>query len=164
MWIGASIHSGDRKFYVPEDYPLNAAGCGVDPDGKRYIRVKGVRWYTNLDIKQRHDEMILVKRYNPDTYPSFDNYEAINIDFTADIPCDFAGAMGVPITFLDRYSPDQFEILNANDFRKSEDVPIKAHGLIKDKDGAIGGKPKYARILIRNKHPETPKEENSYGN
>lgn len=164
MWIGASIHSGDRKFYVPDDYPLNAAGCGVDPDGKRYIRVKGVRWYTNLDIKQRHDEMILVKRYNPDTYPSFDNYEAINIDFTADIPCDFAGAMGVPITFLDRYSPDQFEILNANDFRKSEDVPIKAHGLIKDKDGAIGGKPKYARILIRNKHPETPKEENSYGN
>ena len=61
LWIGASIHSGDRKFYVPDDYPLNAAGCGVDEDGRRFIRVKGVRWYTNLDLKQRHEEMILVK-------------------------------------------------------------------------------------------------------
>lgn len=82
MWIGASIHSGDRKFYVPEDYPLNAAGCGVDSDGKRYIRVKGVRWYTNLDIKQRHDEIILVKRYSPDAYVSYDNYDAINVNKT----------------------------------------------------------------------------------
>lgn len=60
VWIGASIHSGDRKFYVPDDYPLNASGCGVDEDGRRFIRVKGVRWYTNLDIRQRHEEMILV--------------------------------------------------------------------------------------------------------
>lgn len=65
VWIGASIHSGDRKFYVPDDYPLNASGCGVDEDGRRFIRVKGVRWYTNLDIRQRHEEMILVKKYAP---------------------------------------------------------------------------------------------------
>ena len=68
MWIGASIHSGDRKFYVPDDYPLNAAGCGVDDDGRRFIRVKGVRWYTNLDIKQRHEELILVRKYDPETH------------------------------------------------------------------------------------------------
>lgn len=111
MWIGASIHSGDRKFYVPEDYPLNAAGCGVDSDGKRYIRVKGVRWYTNLDIKQRHDEIILVKRYSPDAYVSYDNYDAINVNKTEDIPCDYSGIMGVPITFMDKYNPDQFEII-----------------------------------------------------
>ena len=61
MWIGPSIHSGDRAFYVPDDYPLNAAGCGVDEEGRKYIRVKGVRWYTNLDVKQRHEELILVK-------------------------------------------------------------------------------------------------------
>ena len=111
VWIGASIHSGDRKFYVPEDYPLNAAGCGVDETGRKFIRVKGVRWYTNLDLKQRHEEMILVKRYNEEEYPYYDNYDAINVGKTADIPCDFSGLMGVPITFLDKYSPDQFEII-----------------------------------------------------
>lgn len=111
MWIGASIHSGDRKFYVPDDYPLNAAGCGVDEDGRRFIRVKGVRWYTNLDLRQRHEELILAKRYDPNTYPKYDNYDAINVNKTADIPCDYDGVMGVPITFLDKYSPDQFEII-----------------------------------------------------
>ena len=94
VWIGASIHSGDRKFYVPDDYPLNAAGCGIDEDGRRFIRVKGIRWYTNLDIKQRHEEMILVQRYTPEKYAHFDNYDAINIDATADIPCDYEGVMG----------------------------------------------------------------------
>lgn len=79
VWIGASIHSGDRKFYVPDDYPLNAAGCGVDEDGHRFIRVKGVRWFTNLDLKQRHEELILVRRYNPDDYPPFDNYKGIPV-------------------------------------------------------------------------------------
>ncbi len=111
MWIGASIHSGDRKFYVPDDYPLNAAGCGVDDDGRRFIRVKGVRWYTNLDIKQRHEELILVRKYDPETYPHYDNYDAINVNKTADIPCDYAGVMGVPITFMDKYCPEQFEIV-----------------------------------------------------
>lgn len=158
VWIGASIHSGDRKFYVPDDYPLNAAGCGIDEDGRRFIRVKGVRWYTNLDIKQRHEELILVKRYTPEAYPRFDNYDAINVDKTVDIPCDYAGAMGVPITFLDKYSPDQFEILDARDIAKSDKQRKKSTLLIKDADSAISGKPKYARIAIRNKHPEQPKE------
>ena len=111
VWIGASIHSGDRAFYVPDDYPLNAAGCGVDETGRKFIRVKGIRWYTNLDLKQRHEEMILVKRYNEADYPKYDNYDAINVGKTAEIPCDYEGLMGVPITFLDRYSPDQFEIV-----------------------------------------------------
>ena len=111
LWIGPSIHSGDRKFNVPDDYPLNAAGCGIDEDGRRFIRVKGVRWFTNLDFKQRHDELILVKRYNPADNRKYDNYDAINVGATADIPCDYAGVMGVPITFLDKYCPDQFEIV-----------------------------------------------------
>ena len=112
VWIGASIHSGDRAFFVPDDYPLEAAGCGIDEQtGRKFIRVKGVRWYTNLDIKQRHEEMILVKRYNPEDYPHYDNYDAINVNVTADIPYDYAGIMGVPITFMDKYNPDQFEIL-----------------------------------------------------
>ena len=154
LWLGPSITSGDRKFNVPDDYPLNAAGCGIDEQGKRFIRVKGVRWFTNLEHNRRHEIFDLVCRYSPDNYPRYDNYDAINVDKTSDIPCDYAGAMGVPITFLDKYNPDQFEILNANDFRKNNCIPFKPHGLIKDKDGTINGKTTYVRILIRNKHPQ----------
>lgn len=111
IWVGPSIHSGDRKFNVPDDYPLTAAGCGIDPDGRKWVRVKGVRWFTNLDFRQRHEEMILVKRYDPELYPTYANYDAIEVSKTSDIPCDYAGLMGVPITFLDKYSPDQFEII-----------------------------------------------------
>ncbi len=91
MWLGASIHSGDRKFYVPDDYPLNAAGCGIDKGGRKYIRVKGVRWFTNLDYARRHEELVLYKRYhgNEDQYPKYDNYDAINVDKVSDIPCDY---------------------------------------------------------------------------
>lgn len=111
MWIGPSISSGDRKFYVPDDYPLNAAGCGVDSDGKRFIRVKGVRWFTNLDHNKRHEDLDLVCRYTEDEYPTFDNFDAIEVGKTSDIPYDYDGIMGVPITFLDKYNPGQFEIL-----------------------------------------------------
>ena len=111
MWIGPSIHSGDRAFYVPDDYPLEAAGCGIDELGLKYIRVKGVRWYTNLDIKQRHEELILAKRYKAEDYPKYVNYDAIEISSVSDIPCDYPNEMGVPITFLDKYNPEQFEIL-----------------------------------------------------
>ena len=111
MWIGPSISSGDRRFYVPDDYPLNAAGCGVDFDGKRFIRVKGVRWFTNLDHNKRHEDLDLVCRYTEDEYPTFDNFDAIEVGKTSDIPYDYDGIMGVPITFLDKYNPAQFEIL-----------------------------------------------------
>lgn len=111
LWLGASIHSGDREFGVPEDYPLNASGYRVDENGNKFLRVKGVRWYTNLDYPERHDDLILYKKYSPEEYPTYDNYNAINVDITKDIPCDYYGDMGVPITFLDKYNPDQFEIL-----------------------------------------------------
>lgn len=111
VWMGASIHSGDRKFWVPDDYELNAAGCGIDDNGCKFIRVKGVRWFTNLDYKERHEDIILYKCYSPEEYPKFDNFDAINVDKTEEIPCDYDGVMGVPITFLDKYNPDQFDIL-----------------------------------------------------
>ena len=96
LWLGASIHSGDRAFFVPDDYPLDAAGCGIDEaTGRKYIRVKGVRWFTNLDIKQRHEDLILVKRYDPDYYRRFDNYDAIIVDSVADIPCDYSDVMEI---------------------------------------------------------------------
>ena len=111
IWMGASIHSGDREFRVPDSYPLNASGCRVGEDGKKYIRVKGVRWWTNLDYKERHESLILYKSYNPDEYPNYVNYDAINVDKTTDIPKDYNGTMGVPITFMDKYNPEQFKIV-----------------------------------------------------
>ena len=151
VWLGPSIKSGDRTFGVPNHYPLNAATAWIDDDGNKFIRVKGVRWFTNLDFSQRHEDLILYKRYSRQEYPFYDNYDAINVDKTAEIPMDWPGAMGVPITFLDKHNPDQFEILNCNELRRTSDVPFKKHGLIKDKDSSINGKPKYVRIVIRNR-------------
>lgn len=115
LWLGHSIRSGDREFGVPDDYPLTAAGFRIDNQGKKYIRVKGVRWFTNLDFKERHEDLILYKTYNEKDYPDYDNYNAIEVSKTKNIPSDYYGAMGVPITFLDKYNPDQFEILGITD-------------------------------------------------
>jgi hypothetical protein len=111
LWFGQSIHSGDREFMVPGDYPLNAAGSRIDEKGNKFIRVKGVRWFTNMDYSERHEDLILYKNYNPEEYPTYENFDAINIDKTKDIPVDYKGFMGVPITFIDKYNPDQFEII-----------------------------------------------------
>jgi len=151
LWYGPSISSGDREFGIPDHYPLTAATHRTDEEGKKFVRVKGIRWFTNLDHKKRHEELILGRKYTPEDYPKYDNYDAINVDKVADIPEDYPGAMGVPITFLDKYNADQFEMLNCNDIRLSDRVPVKEHGLIKDKDSSIYGKPKYVRIVIRNK-------------
>ena len=151
IWYGASIKSGDREFGVPEDYPMRAASSRTDENGNKYIRVKGVRWFTNLDYPQRHDDLILYEKYSPEKYPRYDNYDAINVNKTAHIPKDYDGAMGVPISFLDKHNPDQFELMSADDIRANSSIPFKQHGLIKDKDSAINGKPKYVRIVVRNK-------------
>lgn len=128
---------------------MEAAGSRTDDEGRRYIRVKGVRWFTNLDFPQRHEELILYQQYSSEEYPHYDNYDAINVDKVADIPCDYDGPMGVPITYLDKHNPNQFEILDANDLIIENRAPKKPHGLIKDKDGSINGRNVYARILIR---------------
>lgn len=112
IWLGATIHSGDREFAVPNDYVLNAAGWRIDENGQKYIRVKGVRWFTNLDYRERHDPLILYKKYSATEFPRYDNYDAIEVSKTAEIPEDYTGVMGVPITFLDKYCPEQFEIID----------------------------------------------------
>ncbi len=162
MWLGASIHSGDREFGVPEEYPLHAAGYRIDEEGKKYIRVKGVRWFTNLDYKERHEKLILFKTYNPEEYPDYHNYNAIEVSKTADIPCNYDGNMGVPITFLDKYNPDQFEILGITDRNDNSGLRTKVYtiadapnfgdlnrrGVLK-----VNGEYKstYARLIIRRK-------------
>ena len=113
LWLGVSIHSGDRKFYVPDNYPLKASGCGIDNNGKKYICVKGVRWFTNIDHTKRHRPLEMGYVYNgyEYMYPKYDNYDAINVDKICQMPCDYNGVMGVPITFIDKYDPEQFEII-----------------------------------------------------
>ena len=149
IWLGPSIHSGDREFEIPSSYPLEAASSRIDGDGRKFIRMKGVRWFTNLDFPQRHEELILYKEYKPEDYPYFDNYAAINVGKTADIPCDYDGAMGVPISYLDKHNPEQFEILGMTEsngrglsFGLWDESSKKAHTY-------INGKKKYARIFIR---------------
>ena len=146
VWLGANIHSGDREFAVPPDYPLKAAGFRIDEKGNHFIRVKGVRWFTNLDYPMRHEKLTLYKRYSPEEFPKYDNYDAINVDKSADIPYDYDGMMGVPVTFLDKYDPDQFEILGLD--RYMADNPHYGHRF------TVAGKETYARILIRKKGGE----------
>ena len=140
VWLGASIHSGDREFGVPEDYPLQAAGWRLDEYGRKYIRVKGVRWFTNLDYKERHENLILYKQNTPTEYPKYDNYDAINVNKTTDIPINYTGIIGVPITFLDKFNPDQFKIIG-----NELDLNIEKGR------GYINGKRMYSRIFIQHK-------------
>lgn len=159
MWMGVTIHSGDREFRVPDHYPLNAAGWRVDESGVKYLRIKGVRWYTDLDHGRRHQELPLMTM--PENlkfskhkeikgkadYDRYDNYDAIEVPFTDAIPSDYDGAMGVPITFLDKYNPDQFEILGATE---SEGKGF-SEGLWRGgtAQALVQGKRVYKRLFIR---------------
>lgn len=162
LWYGPSISSGDREFKVPDSYPLEAAGFRVDSDGNKYIRVKGVRWFTNLEHDRRHEELILTEFYegNEANYPEYDNYNAIEVNVTKKIPMDYEGVMGVPITFMDKYSPEQFEIIGIDTDAKEHklDFMIKEEWEGKLDRGYINGKRKYSRIFIRNRNPISRKE------
>ncbi len=143
LWFGESIHSGDREFRVPDYYPLQAAGFRVDENGTKYIRVKGVRWFTNMDVPSRHEKITLYKKYTSDEYSRYENFDAINVNKTAEIPVDYNGAMGVPITFLDKYNPDQFEILGIDRYIEGNLTPNKRF--------TIDGQEIYARLVIKRK-------------
>lgn len=147
LWLGPSIRSGDREFGVPQDYPLNAAGFRVTEDGKKFIRVKGVRWFTNLDYKERHDDLDLWKTYkgNEKDYPKYDNFDAIDVSKTKEIPTDYKGVMGVPVTFLDKYNPEQFEIIGHVGSVGADGVYSFANAIY------IKGKKMFKRILIKHK-------------
>ncbi len=136
VWLGYGFKGGAAHFFSPYEDIATAGDHKKD-----MIRVSGVNWFTNLEIPKRNEGMDLVCRYSPEEYPAYDNYKAINVDKTSDIPCDYEGVMGVPITFLDKYNPEQFEIIK---FRKGDD----------EKDLKVNGKCPYFRILIRNKHPQ----------
>lgn len=137
LWLGLSMNGSNRWFQAPDDYEVkeNAAGYKVI-DGKKYYFVNGVTWFTNMPHIKQNKPLILTKTYNPIYYPQYDNYMAINVDKVKDIPIDYDGVMGVPITFLQYYNPKQFEIIK---FRKGDD----------DKDLSYNGNTPYFRILIK---------------
>lgn len=170
LWLGATIHSGDREFRVPDHYPLNAAGSRIDENGVKYIRVKGVRWYTNLDHGRRHEKLPLMtmednikfskhREVRGCGYESYCNLDALEVPFTDAIPSDFDGIMGVPITFLDKYNPDQFEIIANGDDRDEMEalgVPPLGPEYVGNTGRRKVGVPStkkaaYKRILIRHR-------------
>jgi hypothetical protein len=150
LWLGYD-NNGTKWFQVPMDYDIPTESRKKIVNGIKYFSFGRIMWFTNLDTTKRHQDVDLYKKYSPEEYPKYDNYDAIEVSRVADIPMDYKGVMGVPITFLDKYNPSQFEIISSNDIRLNDRVPFKEHGLIKDKDGAINGKPTYVRILIKSK-------------
>ncbi|MBE7535423.1 MAG: modification methylase [Anaerolineales bacterium] len=148
IWLG---YMHPEKFIVPDDYEQREHRSWRDENGVNWRSLGNACWFTNLDISKRHEELILYKPYNPNEYPKFDNYDAINIDKVKDIPMDYDGVMGVPITFMEKYNPEQFEIVGLIAGNIKGMAGIKSSS---GKDGPyINGKLKYGRILVRNRKP-----------
>lgn len=149
VWIGINSNRNFSGFIVPKHYSLHGTEARIDENGNRIVSTNNNCWFTNLDNAKRHEELILYKTYNETEYPKYDNYNAINVDRTQDIPIDYEGNMGVPITFLDKYNPKQFEIVDGIGRYSMLTGPTeKTKGTYLTK---IDGKPKYARIIIKNK-------------
>ena len=135
LWWGCSLHGTKCHFIVPNSYEGNNV---FEENGVRYGKVNNAIWFTNINHTKRNTPLDLYKKYSADEYPKYDNYDAIEVSKVSEIPMDYDGVMGVPITFLDKYCPTQFEIIK---FRKGND----------DKDLSVNGKCPYFRILIRRK-------------
>ena len=159
VWTG--FCSGSKSYMVPDDYDGNSTYIGND--GKKYAKMGNTLWFTNLDISKRHEELILFNHYTPEEYPKYENFDAIEVSKTAEIPCDYNGMMGVPDTFVDKYNPEQFEILGIAEGDSGRELGLKPYPRELKKlnpslrDGQLyymeNGMPKkpYSRIIIRKK-------------
>lgn len=120
MWLGYNINTSKIFFNVPDDYKLTGTKCGIDENGKKYIYVNGIRWFTNLPVNRTKESEILFKKYNEKDYQKYDNFDAINVNKVSDIPVDYYGVMGVPISFIDKWNPsvpkEYEDIVTTNDF------------------------------------------------
>ena len=151
LWIGINSNRNFSGFIVPKHYSMHGTEARIDKDGNRIISSNNTCWFTNLDNSKRHEELILYKKYNEIEYPHYDNYNAININKVAEIPIDFKGIMGVPITFLNKYNPKQFKIIGSDSQVKEGLFPEIINPKWKGKidRGYLNGKRLYARILIK---------------
>ncbi|OWV23854.1 modification methylase [Fibrobacter sp. UWB2] len=137
VWLGTGMGRWISGFIVPDNYELYGTEAKENEYGQRIVSTNNCLWLTNLDHKKRHEKLILYKSYNPEEYPKYDNYDGINVERTEYIPMDYDGVMGVPITFMDKYNPEQFEILGSSTDSMPKGAPY------------INGKRIYERILIR---------------
>jgi hypothetical protein len=144
VWLG--YQNGHFWFKVPDTYEEKPTDFKIDETGQKWRRMGNICWFTNLDIKKRHEDMTLFRTYSSDTYSKYDNYDAIEVSRTADIPCDYYGVMGVPITFMQYYNPCQFEILGTSRYHDGQDFA--------DDINFINGKGLYTRMLIKRKGGE----------
>lgn len=150
LWLGYGFAAGNAYFSIRSvgDY-----SSGVYDAETGLVKFRNVTWYTNLDHNKRHENLILYRRYTPEKYPNYDNYNAIEVSKTKDIPINYAGVMGVPITFLDKYNPDQFELLGATESEGkgfSRGLWVSESGT---KQAVVGGKRVFKRLFIRNRRP-----------
>lgn len=141
IWLG--YNSGDMKFKVPDYYTPKKTRFWIDDSGQKWRSMGNICWYTNLEIDKRKEDLILYKSYSPDRYPKYDSYDAIEVKPYKDIPYDYSGKMGVPVSFLTAHNPNQFEILGAD--RYVDDNRNKG------KRNTINGHETYARLIIKNK-------------
>lgn len=145
VWLG--YNNGHFWFAVPDTYEEKKTDFKIDENGQKWRRMGNICFFTNLDIDKRHEDMTLFRTYSPEEYPKYDNYDAINVNRTLDIPCDYYGVMGVPITFMQYYNPEQFEIVGDSRYHDGQDFS--------DDINFINGKGLYRRILIKRKQKES---------
>lgn len=153
LWLGWSSFNKGMYFYVPEDYKYaDTYKFEKEINGRKVMRVSSICWFTNLDHSRRHEDLILYKKYTPEEYPKYDNYDAIEVSKVCEIPKDYDGIMGVPITFLDKYNPSQFEIVWTSDRGGDGRLEnLKVKNAIRFDAPVVNGKGLYKRIFIKRK-------------
>lgn len=171
IWLGYKPLSGGMNMIVPDKVfdSDKVKNYRINEKGEKIVNVMGVCWFTNLDMKKRHEDLILFKKYSPESYQRYVNFDAIEVSKVSDIPCDYSGFMGVPITFMSSYNPDQFELVGANftvlndavlsdDIRNNHSVARRLNFYLPIPDGRGNNYTRmYDRLVIRNKNPEQPK-------
>jgi len=148
LWLGYD-NGGTKWFQVPDDYDITTESRKKIVNGVKYFSMGRILWFTNLDTAKRHENMVLYKKYTPEEFTKYDNYNAINIDKVSEIPMNYKGIMGVPITFVDKYNPEQFELLGIMNTGE-ENIGIRYKGTPHGRP-LVNGVEKYLRILIRTK-------------
>ena len=151
VWVGVNSNRNFSGFIVPPHYPLHGTEARIDEEGNRIVSSNNTCWFTNLENAKRHEDLILFESFDPSKYPEYDNYKAIEVSQVTKIPFDYRGVMGVPITFLNKYNPDQFEIVGSDFEVKDGLLPdlIKGEWDGKTDRAYLNGKRMYARIFVK---------------